>query len=83
MTALALAVLCAAALLFFARLVIGPSLPDRVIALDGVLGCVAAAIVVGAVRTDSGAAVDAVLVVTLIAFIGTAIAAQYVERKGG
>lgn len=82
MTAAALAVLCLAALVFFVRLVIGPSLPDRVIALDGVLGCVAAAIVVGAVRSGSGVAIDAVVVVTLVAFVGTALAAQFVERKG-
>lgn len=83
MTAAALAVLCLGALVFFVRLVIGPSLPDRIIALDGVLGCVAAAVVVGAVRSGSGVAIDAVVVVTLVAFVGTTLAAQFVERKGG
>ena len=79
----ALVLVSLAGLLFLFRLVVGPSLPDRILALDGLLGCIAVGIVVDAVRTGTGVAVDAVLVVTLTAFVGTAVAARFVERRGG
>jgi multicomponent Na+:H+ antiporter subunit F len=83
MTAVALALLSIAALGFFVRAVIGPSLADRVVAVDGALGCVVAGIVVGAIHTGSDVALDAVLVVTLVGFVATTVAARYVERRGG
>lgn len=83
MTSAVLVVLSVAALVFMVRLLLGPSLPDRILAVDGILGCIAAALVVNAVRTGTGVALDAVLVVTLTAFVGTGVAARFVERRGG
>lgn len=79
----ALALLAVAALGFLVRAVIGPSLPDRIVAVDGALGCIVTGIIVGAVRTDTAVALDAVLVVTLVGFVGTTVAARFVERRGG
>lgn len=76
-------VLAVAAVLFTVRLVLGPTLPDRILALDGVLGCVVAGLVVETVRSGSPVVVDAVLVLSLTAFIGTGVAARFVERRGG
>jgi multisubunit Na+/H+ antiporter MnhF subunit len=73
--------LAAAGFLF--RLAIGPSLADRVIALDGVLLIVVSALAVGAARTGEGTFLDAVVVVGLLGFVGTTVAARFIERRGG
>ncbi|ABU57865.1 monovalent cation/H+ antiporter complex subunit F [Roseiflexus castenholzii] len=63
------------------RLVRGPSLPDRVVALD-VMGTIAIAIFAAYALTNSKPAfLDAALVVGLIGFIGTIAFAYYTERR--
>lgn len=68
---------------FAFRLVIGPSLADRIIALDGLLLVVVSALAVETARRESDVFVDAIVVVGLLGFVGTAIAARFVERRGG
>lgn len=68
---------------FMFRVVIGPSLADRIIALDGVLLIVISVLAVETVRTGDPVFVDAIVVVGLLGFVGTAIAARFVERRGG
>lgn len=62
------------------RLVKGPTLPDRIVAMDlaGVL--VAGLIVVLAAWTGVRATLDAAIVIALIGFLGTVGYATYVER---
>jgi len=79
----ALVLLAVAALGFLLRLVIGPSLADRIIAVDGLLLIAMSALAVETARRDSDVFVDAVVVVGLLGFVGTAIAARFVERRGG
>ncbi len=63
------------------RLVRGPSLPDRVVALD-LMGTTAIAIFATyALINDQPAFLDAALVVGLIGFIGTIAFAYYTERR--
>jgi multicomponent Na+:H+ antiporter subunit F len=64
----------------FIRLVKGPTLPDRIVAMDlfGVL--VVALIVVLAAWTGVRATLDAAIVIALIGFLGTVAYATYVER---
>ncbi|MDW8215145.1 MAG: cation:proton antiporter [Roseiflexaceae bacterium] len=63
------------------RLVRGPSLPDRVVALD-VMGTIAIAIFATyALINSKPAFLDAALVVGLIGFIGTIAFAYYTERR--
>lgn len=63
------------------RLVRGPSLPDRVVALD-VMGTIAIAIFATyALTNNQPAFLDAALVVGLIGFIGTVAFAYYAERR--
>jgi multicomponent Na+:H+ antiporter subunit F len=83
MTVLAFILLSIAALAFVARLLIGPSLPDRVVALDGLASTVTVAVIVAAARTNSGYEIDIVLVVALVGFLGTGVLARFVERRGG
>lgn len=82
MTVVALVLLILAAAGFLARMLLGPTLPDRIVALDGFLIALVGAIIVDAVRTESGLPVDVVLVVSLVGFVGTAAAARFVERRG-
>jgi len=69
-----------ALLLGLLRLLRGPRLPDRVVALD-LLSFIAIGIIgVHAVATQSAVMLDAALVLALIAFLGTVAFARYVER---
>ena len=76
--------LAVAALLAVVRLVLGPSVPDRVVALDNLLLVVVAGVAVQAARGGvSGGAFLAVLVAAaLVGFVGTVTVARYVERRG-
>jgi multicomponent Na+:H+ antiporter subunit F len=69
-----------ALLLAFIRLVKGPTLPDRIVAMDlfGVL--VVGLIVVLAGWSGVRATLDAAIVIALVGFLGTVAYATYVER---
>jgi multicomponent Na+:H+ antiporter subunit F len=75
-----LATLGVALIVSFIRLAKGPTLPDRVVAMDlfGVL--VVGLIVVLAAWTGVRATLDAAVVIALIGFVGTVAYATYVER---
>jgi multicomponent Na+:H+ antiporter subunit F len=64
----------------FIRLVKGPTLPDRIVAMDlfGVL--VVGVIVVLAGSSGVRATLDAAIVIALVGFLGTVAYATYVER---
>ncbi len=76
------AMLSAALFLAFVRLARGPSLPDRVVALDLMSVITVGLIAAYAIDVDQRVFLDAALVVALIAFLGTVAFAQYVERRG-
>jgi multicomponent Na+:H+ antiporter subunit F len=82
MIAVALVLLGIGGLLFLVRLVLGPSLSSRVVALDGLVLTTIAAIATDAARTGSPVFLDAVVVVALVGFIATAAAARYIEDRG-
>lgn len=82
-TTATLVVLGAATALFFVRLLLGPTLVDRVVGMDGMLTCGIATIVVRAVDSGDGAFLPVAVVVTLVGFIGTSVIARFVERQGG
>ncbi len=80
-TTAALAMLALAAALAFVRLLRGPTLPDRVVALDliGVLiVCVTVAV---AATTGQQAYLDVAIVIALVSFVGTVAYARYIERE--
>jgi multisubunit Na+/H+ antiporter MnhF subunit len=81
--AVAYVILSVAALLFVVRLVIGPTVPDRVLAVDGLLVTVMCGVLVAAADASSAVGIDTVLVVALLGFIGTGVLARYVEQRGG
>jgi multicomponent Na+:H+ antiporter subunit F len=79
-TQIALAMLGFALVIAAARLVIGPTLPDRVVAMDLIGVLMVGLIVVLAARTGVRATLDAAVVIALIGFVGTVGYATYVER---
>ena len=79
----ALVMLAVAGACFVARLVIGPTLADRVVALDGLVVTLISAIALDAALTGSPLFVDAVVVIALVGFVGTAAAARFIEERGG
>jgi multicomponent Na+:H+ antiporter subunit F len=79
-TPCALATLGVSLLLAVIRVVKGPTLPDRVVAMDLVGVLVVGLIVVVAASTSVRATLDAAMVIALIGFVSTVGYATYVER---
>jgi multisubunit Na+/H+ antiporter MnhF subunit len=79
----ALALLALAGACFFARLVKGPTLADRVIALDGLVITLVSGLALNTARTGSPLFLDAVVVIALVGFVGTSAAARFIEERGG
>jgi multicomponent Na+:H+ antiporter subunit F len=82
MVTVTLIVLSVAMLLTFVRLVLGPSLPDRVIALDIMATQAVGIIAVYDIATHEPIFLRVATVVALITFLGTVAFAHYVERRG-
>lgn len=81
-TQVAMALLGLALVLTVVRLIRGPSLPDRVVALDLI-----AIVMVGLMGTDTVATGEtlplrAAIVVALLAFLSTIAFARYLEQRG-
>ena len=78
----ALALVGLALFLTFIRLVRGPTLPDRVVALD-LMGVLAVGMIAAyAVAADQPGLMDPAAVVALVGFLGTVAFARYLERRG-
>lgn len=72
--------LTVAIILAFVRLVRGPTLPDRVVALDLISTLMIGLIALYAIATDEPVLLDLAIVLALISFLGTVAFAHYVER---
>jgi multicomponent Na+:H+ antiporter subunit F len=81
-TNLVFGVIVLAMLLAFIRLARGPSLPDRVVALDLITVQIAAMMAVDTIATGQSVFLDAAIVLALISFLGTVAFARYLERRG-
>lgn len=62
------------------RVIIGPTTPDRVVALDVISTNVVAIAVLFALQTGEGALIDVGLVLAIIAFISTIVVARYITE---
>jgi multicomponent Na+:H+ antiporter subunit F len=71
-----------AAVLCLVRLVAGPSVPDRIVALDALLYVVVSGIAVAAAATRDGSFLAVLVAVALLGFVGTVTVARFVERRG-
>jgi multicomponent Na+:H+ antiporter subunit F len=77
---LALLALAGALLLTVVRLVRGPSLMDRVVALELVASLFAGIVALYAIGTDDPALIDVAITLALVAFLGAIAFARYAER---
>ena len=83
MTTAAFVVLALAAACFAYRLVVGPSLTDRVLALNGLVLTGMAAIATHAAHTGNGAFLPALVALALVGPIGNGMIARFIEGRGG
>ena len=74
-----LTILCLAVSLCFTRIIIGPTLSDRVIALDLTANLLISIIVVYSIITCQAVYIDVVIALALIIFLGTVAFAQHIE----
>jgi multicomponent Na+:H+ antiporter subunit F len=79
-TNIVLFMLSAATLVTFVRLLRGPTLPDRVVAMDliGILSL--GLMVVGAAASAERTFLDAAIVIALLGFVSNIAYARYIER---
>lgn len=73
--------LSAAAFFALVRAVRGPTLADRIIALDLVLLLLAGGVAAHGARTDTELFVPLLIVVALVAFTGTLVVARFIEWR--
>lgn len=76
------AVLALAFSLFALRLGRGPTLADRVLAVDGMLVVGVGILLVNAMDTGRGAFLQVAVLLTLVGFISTAVVARFIEGRG-
>lgn len=70
-----------AVLLATVRLIKGPSLPDRVVALDTMTVLIVSFCGLYAIDTGTAAFLDVAVVLALVGFLATVALARFVERK--
>ncbi|MDY0394396.1 Na(+)/H(+) antiporter subunit F1 [Virgibacillus halophilus] len=62
------------------RIIIGPSLPDRIIGLDMIGVILVSVIAIVSVLLDTNAFLEVILVLAILTFIGTIAFSRYIER---
>lgn len=77
------ALLLPALILGFIRLVIGPSINDRIAALDLMASIMIGFILVYGVHTSNKMYLDIVIVISLVSFIGTIAISSFLKNKQG
>lgn len=82
MTEATFVVLAVAAALFTLRLCLGPTLADRIIAMNGLLLVGMGAIATHAVQTGHGEFLPALVAIALVGPISTRMLARFIERTG-
>ncbi len=76
-----LPILAFALVLVFLRLRRGPSLPDRVVALDLMNTLGIGIVATYAIATNQSAFLDVAVAMALLSFLGTVAFAYYIERR--
>lgn len=80
-SSVALILVTASIALAFVRVLRGPSLPDRVMALDMIGLMSVSVIVLTAVASDEPVLMDAAIALALISFLGTLAYARFIEQR--
>jgi multicomponent Na+:H+ antiporter subunit F len=80
-SSVALILVTASIVLAFVRVLRGPSLPDRVMALDMIGVMSVSVIVLTAIASDEPVLMDAAIALALISFLGTLAFARFIEQR--
>lgn len=78
---IAFGVLVVAIALAFARLIIGPSLPDRIVALDLIASLSIGVVLTLVLFSGERVYLDITIFIALIVFIGTVAISKYLKRR--
>ena len=70
-----------AMLLALYRLLKGPSVPDRILALDTLYVCAIALLVLFGMHLGTAVYFEAALVIAMLGFVGTVVLSKYVLRR--
>jgi multicomponent Na+:H+ antiporter subunit F len=81
--ALGFLMLSAGLVLASIRLFRGPSLADRVVALELVASLFVGIVVIAAISSGASVYLDVAIALTLVAFLGAVVLARYLERRVG
>lgn len=76
-----LPILTVSVILVFIRLFRGPSIVDRVIALDLIITIGIGIITIFSIRADQHVMLDVAIILALIAFLGTVAFSYYIEKQ--
>ncbi|AGT33272.1 cation:proton antiporter [Geobacillus genomosp. 3] len=76
----ALALLALAILCFLYRVVKGPTVADRVIALDAIGICLAGMVAVLSIVLETSVFLEIILLIGILAFLGTAAFAKFLQK---
>lgn len=81
-TAVTIAIICLALsmLALVYRIIIGPTLPDRIVALDAVGVNIVGIVALICIKVDTTAYVEFILLFGILAFIGTVAFSKYLEK---
>ncbi len=79
--AISLFILFVALILAFIRLVLGPSLPDRIVAMDLITLLILGVIISYVALTKEIVYLNATVLLALITFLGTVAFARYLEKR--
>jgi len=77
---IAIGLLCIGVVLSFIRLLLGPSVPDRVIAFDVMAAFVIGLLALFAIQTGHALFIDVGLSIAIIVFLATVALARYLEK---
>lgn len=77
----AIILLMISALLTLLRMIFGPTLPDRVVALDAMTTTTSGVMVLYGVLTEQSVIIDVALVYAILSFVATLYIAKYLEKK--
>jgi multicomponent Na+:H+ antiporter subunit F len=64
------------------RAVLGPTAPDRVVAIDAIVALMTTSLVILGIYYKASIYIDVALVYAFLAFIGTIAIAKYLEGRG-
>ncbi len=64
------------------RVIVGPTIWDRLLALNVVSSKIVMAVVVFAIMLDSGYLLDVAIIYAMLGYLGGVLTARFIERRG-